>query len=959
MNKLKETAVRLEWMDVLRGLLILSVVIGHATGAFNQYIYQFHMGAFFIVSGYTANPERRSVPRTIYHRFCTTYLPLLSAVVLFAFVSLVLSKTGLYSLLFAESSVYIGFKGILREFLLSGSIWAWWLGAAWFVLVLFGAALINRVVLKLCDDRYSVPYFLLSAAIFLYGYHQSKAGGMRFAADLMFIAQFYIALGTFAKKFLGAKIGKEKLVFQLLGLVVTGALLFAATKLSLSMDMSARRLNFPLVDVLLSVNGLSFCYFAAALIGRGKILKKVLRFLGKNTLPIVFFHFAGFKIGYGILYLFKIVSGSYFQNFVPTTEIGNAWWWMLTLVSVGASVAVWLLMMKNPVARVLFGQEKALYDRLWTWGEKTLGSIRQRMDSPPAWISGFMEQARGWAGKICWKKVCKGLLLFLLVLLLIFCTMMPFVLQGVVLNDEVQAYEARENGFVALLLRNAKIELAQGRPLRIMAALNHGLSFLFRNIYASRIVQVFWMLAAIASLSLFVYKICKSKKFAFFVGLVYLVCYPITFEHTPPNAFNGLTFIPMAELFLALSLYYTYLERRKKGYLLAAIVMMGVALLGYEFIVTYVPLFPLLYLLQRKEERTVKNAVKAFLIAGAVVVGYLALMLIGQRVFPVSYEGAKMEITSIENILRVLGVLFCSAIPGYWLSHDKYQYLLEIYNDPRVSLFATAVPVLLFFLLLICFRKNRKQENGESAKVRTQWESVLILLVALAYMVIPATPNSLSSLYQQHLTVDSFTALPVTAYQYAASCFLLCSLVWLVVKRFSYRLVKVAVALGLCALTLNVQTMNVTFAQEQFANSNRIMTAETLFYTGAMKVIEGKTVYSSDLYKTYNALTITGDYWETIARSHGIPAVDFVQEAEKAASAQLHLYETGSHEWTLVNGDEITVFSKTRLIGQYALRIGEQDVILVDCQDYAKDGGWYVYQFQRTPEELTPEVPAN
>lgn len=957
MNKIKESVVRLEWMDILRGLLILSVVIGHATGAFNRYIYQFHMGAFFVVSGYTANPERRSVSRTIYHRFCTTYLPLLSAVVLFAGISFVLSKTGLYSFFFAESSVYIGFKGILREFLLRGSVWAWWLGAAWFVLVLFGASVVNRVVLKLFDDRYGVPYFLLSAVIFLYGYSLSKSGGLAFAADLMLIAQGYIMLGTLAKKFLGAKIGKEKLVLQILGLVVTGALMFVATKLSLSMDLSARRLNFPLVDVLLSVNGLAFCYFAAALIGRGKLLKKLLSFLGKNTLPIVFFHFVGFKLGYGILYLCKIVPGSYFQNFTPTTEIGNAWWWLLTLVSVGASLATWFLMMKIPFVPALFGQDKALYNRLWVWGEKTVGSIRQRMAAPTAWLSGVMERIREWAGNICWKKVCKGLLLVLLVLLLIFCTTAPFVLQGITLNDEAQAYEARKNGFVALILRNARIELAQGRPLRILAALNHALSFLFRNIYLSRVVQVFWMLAAVAALSLFVYKLGKNKKFAFFVGLVYLVTYPITFEHTPPNAFNGLTFIPMAELFLALSLYYTYLETRKKSYLWATVVMMGAALLGYEFIVTYMPLFPLLYLLQRKEERTVKNAFKAFVIAGGLAAAYLALMLIGQRIFPVSYEGAKMEFTSIENILRVLGVLFCSAIPGYWLSHEKYQFLMEIYEDLAVSRFAILVPVLLFVLLLICFSRKKGSANG--GKGHTHWESGLILVVALAYMVIPATPNSLSSLYQQHLDVNNFTALPVTAYQYAASCFLLCSLLWLVIKRFSSRLVKVAVALWLCALTLNIQTMNITFAQEQYRNSDRITTVETLFLTNAMKTIQGKTVYSGDLYKSYNALTITGDYWETMARAYGIPQVDFIQEAEKAASADLRLYETGSHEWTLVDGDHITVFSKTRLVGQYALRVGIEDVILVDCQDYAREAGWYVYQFQLAPEEHTPEVPAN
>lgn len=33
---------RIEWIDIYKGLAIILVVIGHATGLFNSYIYQFH-----------------------------------------------------------------------------------------------------------------------------------------------------------------------------------------------------------------------------------------------------------------------------------------------------------------------------------------------------------------------------------------------------------------------------------------------------------------------------------------------------------------------------------------------------------------------------------------------------------------------------------------------------------------------------------------------------------------------------------------------------------------------------------------------------------------------------------------------------------------------------------------------------------------------------------------------------
>ena len=53
---------RIEWVDIYKALGIILVVVGHATGAFNNYIYQFHMAAFFLISGYKTNFDRdRSV----------------------------------------------------------------------------------------------------------------------------------------------------------------------------------------------------------------------------------------------------------------------------------------------------------------------------------------------------------------------------------------------------------------------------------------------------------------------------------------------------------------------------------------------------------------------------------------------------------------------------------------------------------------------------------------------------------------------------------------------------------------------------------------------------------------------------------------------------------------------------------------------------------------------------------
>ena len=351
-------------MDVLRGLLILLVVIGHATGAYNKYIYQFHMGAFFLVSGYMALPERRSVLHTAYHRLVTGYLPVLSATVFFAAATVVMRRLGLYSI-FLGDSLYLGFFSTLKHLLLYGSLYVWWLGACWFILALVGAAMINRILLLLCKDRCGWLCLLLSTGLLLAGYRLAEGGGVWYSIDLMLIAQFYFTLGVWIRSHRTPDPQNLSLWKSLLGLLVTGVLVwFVARRFGLTVDYPDRKFSNPLADVAVSLNGTLCMYFLTAVLCRISPLRKLLQFLGKNTLSIVIFHFLWFNLGYFILYLLGIAPVEYLQSFTPG-ELGAPWWPMFTLIGCGCSILTWKIMMRFSFLRILFGQEKDLYDALW------------------------------------------------------------------------------------------------------------------------------------------------------------------------------------------------------------------------------------------------------------------------------------------------------------------------------------------------------------------------------------------------------------------------------------------------------------------------------------------------------------------------------------------------------------------------------------------------------------------
>ena len=60
-KNMKSNGKRIDWIDIFKGLAIILVVVGHSTGLFNAYIYQFHVAAFFFISGWVAKFDGTSL----------------------------------------------------------------------------------------------------------------------------------------------------------------------------------------------------------------------------------------------------------------------------------------------------------------------------------------------------------------------------------------------------------------------------------------------------------------------------------------------------------------------------------------------------------------------------------------------------------------------------------------------------------------------------------------------------------------------------------------------------------------------------------------------------------------------------------------------------------------------------------------------------------------------------------
>lgn len=353
------------WMDVLRGLLIISVVIGHSTGKFNEYIYQFHMGAFFIVSGYLAKQKSRTLLETMYHKVLTLLLPVITSICILQFITYVLYRFDLYNIFFADMQ-YNNFSTVLKEFFANGSIYVWWLGAAWFVLVLFQINILHRLLYQLLDENYGVSYAIVSIGLFFIGYSISETTwSHKWNFDLVLIAQFYYAIGLYLRQYAEKIVQKITWMRSVFLACVTFAVMHnIATKLHFTMDYPSRAFNTPAIDALMVLNGALFMFAIAMCINKVPFISKIVAYLGRNTLPILLFHFMAFKVPFYILYKLDIINFQEISAFVPSSEIGNSYWWFITLISILVSLLIWVIITHIPATNVLFGQNNKLY-KLW------------------------------------------------------------------------------------------------------------------------------------------------------------------------------------------------------------------------------------------------------------------------------------------------------------------------------------------------------------------------------------------------------------------------------------------------------------------------------------------------------------------------------------------------------------------------------------------------------------------
>ncbi|WP_195932410.1 acyltransferase family protein [Turicibacter sanguinis] len=356
---------RIEWIDIFKGLAIFFMVIGHAASPINGYIYLFHMGAFLFISGYTSNLDKVHIDVLCIKKAIALLLPYYSI----SFVSIlllgVLKTLNFYEVFFENG--YINFKDSMN-LLFQGYNVAPFLGATWFLLVLFNVFILQKLILICTKNKVNLFYFIFSAGFIIVGYYLVgiKISSPKLMIDLVFIAQFYFSLGLIFNKYSNSmnSLLKKNRIIKYVFLIVSIVLIYYFKNINYSgVDYPSREFGNLINNVLATVSGIFILISISKLLARTAIIKRQLILFGRNTLSILFFHFLYFKLFFIIIsILFNLNKEVWFAKYIP--DGNNNYWLIISLFSIYLSVLTWKLLQKINIVAILLGSNKSYNQKI-------------------------------------------------------------------------------------------------------------------------------------------------------------------------------------------------------------------------------------------------------------------------------------------------------------------------------------------------------------------------------------------------------------------------------------------------------------------------------------------------------------------------------------------------------------------------------------------------------------------
>lgn len=285
-------------IDIIKGLGICLVVLGHCGCPITHFIYLFHVPIFFIASGYVlscAYSDNLSGLLTLTRkRLKGLWLPC------FFFNTAFLLLTSLFVNLNIQTgggSISAIAKGVALNavFLGNGGPMA---GACWFLSTLFeitvGYAIVGYVLKRSCVKRREYINLLIGLILFVVSFYLIKHNLRSNVAEHFMGAYVMLCLGAVLRsrhsRLASFNTKRWSVIF-----IVTLVILLALNRYG-SIEVGKGIYTSPWFYIVCALSGWFFMYSISFFMTKVSWLSKTFCYLGKNTVCIIGLHFLAFKI---------------------------------------------------------------------------------------------------------------------------------------------------------------------------------------------------------------------------------------------------------------------------------------------------------------------------------------------------------------------------------------------------------------------------------------------------------------------------------------------------------------------------------------------------------------------------------------------------------------------------------------------------------------------------------------
>lgn len=302
-SQLKPNTRRIEWIDICKGIGILTVILGHKAIMF-PYIYSFHMPLFFLISGYLFSHEKyENLNEFLIAKIKTLLVPY----VIFSLISIIIMfiRSGAGGI--TES---FSFAQCFREMLLSKRNVISYNGSLWFLTSLFTVEILFYILTK-----YIKHDIIISLIVVLLGYIgctilQAPASlhTLPWSLDASMYYIVFFTIGYFLKLEKLKIPNKFRFSTFIVCLFISTSLIFNWDTINL---IFANRLGLHgglyilFKEICISISGVYTVIYISKILGKSRKLS----YIGKNSLIIFALHIPiGFFVVEKTLFLLKIQS---------------------------------------------------------------------------------------------------------------------------------------------------------------------------------------------------------------------------------------------------------------------------------------------------------------------------------------------------------------------------------------------------------------------------------------------------------------------------------------------------------------------------------------------------------------------------------------------------------------------------------------------------------------------------